>query len=646
MSISYPSKPVVDINTPEIRRFSTKFVYNFFTADERANDKGQLSKRFAKYTSDDFQKTSIEDLDTIPRYVRFSWSSIKLDNERRKRLFAASFGSSGFSNVSKNFIRKNFDKILREETFTNNSYTGIEFQDTGIDGKLYLIASGSVAKMVNSKNIALSNNVHRNLEFIADKVDVNKISSLDVAKFLAGEIGEEDIPDQYILDALTDLRSANVSFIDTEEAKELIEDAFENLKNVKTRVKINNKIIKSALTTVATNPVGFFADEIGPLLSDAQTIEQDAVGRTNPDSIDEAEFDILVEPITTRVAPSNGFFLPVYEHIGYVIDKYERTQNGKLIPLEPIILESDQTTNTVDYKVAYGKTYVYEIRAIYMMEFQTYAEEEDEVAISTILVSSDASARRVVECVERIPPPPPSDVNVFWDGYENAPVVEWCFPVNPQRDIKKWQIFRRSNIDEPFELQKEIDFDDSIIPTKSYENVDLNLVEKTNSPRNFYVDKDFERDQSYIYTVCSVDAHGLSSNYGIQFEVTYNKFRNNIDKKLLSNSGAPKPYPNLYLNADTFVDTIKDSNHNRLRIYFDPEYLSVVQQGTQEEKLIATKQDGASYKMQFINVDFQQGQTLDIIIDNRTKRKGNDLFGTSKNNRLPLRKFYFAKNKD
>ncbi len=649
MTVSFPSKPIVSINAPEVNKFKPNFVYNFFTKDERVDDSGKLQPRFQKINTDDFGKIDLKELDNVPRFVKFSWSSIFLQNlvNPTLPLLASSLLSpAGFASVSRNFIKKNYSKIHKEEEFTNHSFTGIEFQDTAIDGKLYLMTSGSVAKKINSKNIIIADKIDKNLDFVAEQVDTNNISLLDVAKFLAGTIGTSEISDQLIIDALTDLKSANTTFLDNSETLELIEDTFEKLKTVKTRFKVNNKFIKAALTTSATDPLGFFADEVGPLLSEADLIEKKAIGGTNISTIDQAEYEITVDPVSTKTSPSDTVFIPKKEHVGYVIDKFERSKNGKLIPLNPIILEQKETTSTIDFKVAYGRSYIYQIRAIYLVEFQTYSDNDDEIVISSILISSDASPRMIVECIESIAPPVPSDVNVVWDHFEKAPVVEWCFPINPQKDIKKWQVLRRESINDPFELQVEFNFDDSIISTRSFEIVDLNLIKTLISPQNFYVDKDFNREKTYIYTVCSIDAHGLSSNYGMQFEIKFNRFKNNIEKKLISNSGAPKPYPNMYLNTDTFVDTIKDSNHTKMKIYFDPEYLSVIQQGSQEEPLIATKQNNSSYRMQFINIDFQQSQVLDIIIKDRMKSKTNGLFSNSKNNKFTINKFYKAKIKD
>ncbi len=631
MTISYPSRPVMAVDTPEVRKLTGNFVYNFFVPDERLNDEGDdVPKSIIEKGADSFDNATTDVLNRIPRFVRLSWPQVRLDEPNFKLEPLTQVNSSGLSRQNQNFIRRNLSKIYKEEEFSNSGYSGIEFQDTGLDGKLHLLVSGTVAKLVNSNNIELARAVNEQIEFIAGRVDTNNVSLLDVSKFLAGELDSESLPNQTIIDALTDLRSAGTRFFSDSQQKELIESNFESLKNVKTRFRINNKFIKTFLNTVTTDPLGFFADEVAPLLSNAEEIQNELVQNTNPDSIDEAEFEIVVDPVSVRSAPKDSSFLPTRKHIGYIIDKFQRNADGSLVELDPIILESENTVSTVDYRVAYGFTYVYQIRSIYLLEFQTFSDDEDEMAISTILVSSAPSSRTIVTAEETVAPPPPSDVNIFWDYDEGHPCISWCFPVNSQRDIKKWQVFRRKTIDEAFELIIELDFDDSAIPTSSHEKVSVNLSKKLTSIQNFWVDKDFEKDDRYIYTVASIDAHGLSSNYGIQFEVWFNRSKNKIEKRLISGSGAPKPYPNMFLNADTFVDTIKDSNHTKMTIYFDPEYLEIVRRGKKSDPLIATNQDRASYKMQLINVDFQQSQLIDISIDDLRTVKNSGIGSSSK----------------
>jgi hypothetical protein len=87
--------------------------------------------------------------------------------------------------------------------------------------------------------------------------------------------------------------------------------------------------------------------------------------------------------------------------------------------------------------------------------------------------------------------------------------------------------------------------------------------------------------------------------------------------KAISLSNAPKPYPNIYLLRDTFVDAMFDSGHKQMKIVFNPEYYSVYNNKESVIDLISTSQKNGSYRLQLINLDKQQQQIIDINLDDR-----------------------------
>ena len=66
----------------------------------------------------------------------------------------------------------------------------------------------------------------------------------------------------------------------------------------------------------------------------------------------------------------------------------------------------------------------------------------DTVSIVTALIASEGSSASV-SCFETVPPPPPTNLNISFDNKPRKPFVSWQFPINPQRDIKRFQIFKR-----------------------------------------------------------------------------------------------------------------------------------------------------------------------------------------------------------
>ena len=114
--------------------------------------------------------------------------------------------------------------------------------------------------------------------------------------------------------------------------------------------------------------------------------------------------------------------------------------------------------------------------------------------------------------------------------------------------------------------------------------------------------------------MCSIDAHGFSSDYSAQFEISFDITLNKLIKKLISSYGAPKSYPNMYLLQDLFIDTIKTSGASQLRVIFNPEYIKLYDVQKNNLNLIATDKTNGIYKLQLINVDLQKQQILDIGI--------------------------------
>jgi hypothetical protein len=182
-------------------------------------------------------------------------------------------------------------------------------------------------------------------------------------------------------------------------------------------------------------------------------------------------------------------------------------------------------------------------------------------------------------------------------------------------DIKKFQIFRRKSVDEPFELLQVFDFDDAEIKFPLLENkIDKNVVEYSLDPQRIYYDYDFYKESEYIYALASVDAHGLSSNYSAQLAVKFDQYSNKLVVNYISKSGAPKQYPNLYLDKDLFLDTIKTSTKNTMHMYLNPDCYSVVLNSGTKLDMLRTNKNGGKYIINFINVENQKSANVEISI--------------------------------
>lgn len=182
-------------------------------------------------------------------------------------------------------------------------------------------------------------------------------------------------------------------------------------------------------------------------------------------------------------------------------------------------------------------------------------------------------------------------------------------PVNSQRDIKYFQVLRRNNIQEPFELLVEYDFNDI---EGFVSRGDIPSQENTrvfNSLFTIFIDKEFRKNSDFIYTLASIDAKGLVSNYSEQLRIRFDIVKNRLIVEQISPSGAPRIYPNAFIKQDLFIDSIITKNNKHISVYFDPEYLKIVDKDKNDLGLILNKDKGR-YVISVIDID--RGQSIKI----------------------------------
>jgi len=598
MVSSLPSKRIAYTDVPEVRSFTASFVYGFFSPDERTNDTGISSAEFIKNRSaGKFDNVFIDTLNFrrfTPRFVRFSWAPT-VDENRLKKV--------GNPNISAVSIKDNFNKIHNEQTFTTDDYTNIYLQDSGADEKVDFF-------------------IRRALDEIRQRQNPEEEESpLDILRLLK-ENTNKQISEQFLTDTFFNLSKNGYMFVDKQGGAENVADnVLKEISSVRVRTQINNKVINSLLKTTNENTINIFDDDVHSLLNGASQIQQQAISQRNSSILDGRDYDFEILEFVDYHDIDPNSFEPTVQVIGYIIDKKEILAGGGSINHEPIIVENPLANAAVDLKVRYGTTYSYNVRSIAYVQLQAEDTETNSVIALGFLISSKPSGEVLTTTEEMVPPPPPVDFKVDWCYTNKAGRLIWNFPVNPQRDIKKFQVFRRSSILEPFQLIKEFDFDNSEVLSPARETPDAQVVEKMSSPQTYYIDFEFTKNSKFIYAICAIDAHGFTSGYSMQFEVSFNRFKNKIEKKLISLSGAPKAYPNAFLLEDTFVDTIKDSGHQKVKLYFNPEYLSVTDARNNDLGLLKTGEN-TEYRLQMINIDLQQQQSVKINLqDMRTGDK-------------------------
>lgn len=608
MSVSYPSKTIALLDVPEVSRLSADFRYNFFTPDEKLNSTGDAR---LQGTLDNEAEYSLKK--KIPRWVEFTFDTVdSRTNASVDNHFVLDIGNSI---QVENLIYSNLGKINSEIDIISNGYSALNLQDQAIKNKTSSLMRLMLRTHATAKGL---NTLPFGNDWQYTNAGASKLFNDITGDYISGDSISRMMGD----DRLTSIR------IDKNQDNSYKHDRMSEFASIKQYSQISEKYFYDILMKSVADPTTPYANELSYKLADAEIAQTTARESGNNDVISESEYTHNIVPVSiTRI--NDGALTNAVKIIGYIIDKWELLSDRTYKQLESIIVAGSSVGAAVDTSVKYDGVYTYSIRSIALAQFQAVDKNKSQLYAVSGLISSRPSSKITVRCHENLPPPPPTDVDFVWDYDKSKLMIMWSFPVTPTRDIKRFQVFRRSSINVSFELQIEYDFDDSKILTARSERPDPQKIINMKQPMTSYWDEEFNKRSVMIYSLCSIDAHDLSSNYSAQYMVWFDETKNRLVKKLISPSGAPKPYPNFYLlkGSDTTTeeinltsDCMKDSGHTSCKIYFDPEYLSVMGADNKDLGLWATQQDGGLYKLQLINVDRQKSQIINIKIDDlRTK---------------------------
>ncbi len=305
-------------------------------------------------------------------------------------------------------------------------------------------------------------------------------------------------------------------------------------------------------------------------------------------------------------------------HQGFIVKRREVLSNGDLTDEVIFIIRDPSSREFVDYQIIYGKSYTYEISSVFSLFIPMVKERG--IVFAQILISS-SDQRAFVESEENIAPPPPDHIRFSWDRSKNEMQIGWNMPFNTQRDIKRFQILRRQSINHPFEIVQEFRFNDNDEPTVARgvpEEIPADIIKIAQDPKypeKSWVDPDFNLRSKYIYALCSIDAHFYTSNISAQFEVYFNRSKNRLEKRLISEAGAPKPYPNLYIPDDEiFVSSLMTSGSKSRKIHaiFSPDFFSVKRRANGNEIADLKIEVGEEYKMKILNLDNQKTKSINF----------------------------------
>ena len=664
------SDAVTLFSLPGPDRPRAKFRYNFFVPDESVDDQGLAAQAIVDPSPD-----------KKPRYIRVEipyssrvapFSSVTEDTDPKGNVLRT-LQPIPLGNILNREEAESVQTLIMDELTAPDkvNFSALNFQELNANDKLFNLAATTVRKRIITQNKRVNDNI--------DDIKKNFLqrqfqSQADLTRFARQDRGVP-VQNGELANMLNQIEQENEYYVDEESQEVLTRDVFEDIKKVNFKARFNNKFVSSILRTGINDSLGTYTEELTSVAPAALAKQEQAISAYragDPENVFDLNLrvlsDVIVDVANLREDIVLGTRNPLsgrnpvearhektlncvaFTHAGYLIEKNEigtdgtirrRTLNfnsGAETQLQNVI-DTPGRKNFIDYEVAYGRTYSYAVSALYVGEINLAVRQENpqnpqrpfKVKTYRFLVSSVRSPAIFVECAEKIPPKPPENLKIMWHQSVRSPLITWEHPLNPQRDVKRFQVLKRKNIDEPFELLIEYDFDNSEVKYKSVEDVSSELKQFVKRPMYHFIDTSFDDRKPCIYTVRSVDAHGLISAYSEQIKATYNQFTNKIDSELVSTRGASAQYPNFNIISRKFSPTIKDSNHRRLKIYFDPEYLDLYKQGQdgspdQSLPLFNKENEGSSrrgdtrFKLQVLNVDLQQSEIIDIVIsDNRSE---------------------------
>ena len=569
--MSLKSKEARFIFVPEVQDVTTTFTYNFFERDEREN----ISDRYR--TIRNAKKLTRNQIDNFPRFVTIKFTPHQIPHNEKY--------------IS---IRRYKKRLIDEDNINNKNFIGFQFQDKDVEKSFYRSSMaifnetwGEYVENSPIAKLAIMNQEEENDDAFLSEIFTN----IEIAQPRGSRAARSDIDSVMMTPKFNDVRDLSLgSYFSSE----------------------NVGFIASDMKNDATTP---FADEFLEKFSDSKP------AIVHPSDSDEDQHIVVIKQ---RKLEENEKVAPKSWIVGYVIEKYEVLKNGMAKKMDPIIIQGMNQSLVIDRNVRYGGMYRYQVRTVSASVFEATSiptREGKKIKVqATALVISSGSKISDILCDEKIPPKPPENLLFKFDYKTDSLMVSWNFPLNPQRDIKRFQVYRRKSVKEPFALLREFNFDDSTIKARSPASGYKNNVKRKSHPQLSFIDTEFNINSKYIYALASIDARGLTSGYSAQFEVSYDRFKNRMKSVYISRPGAPKPYPNIYLEQDTFPDVIKHSNYNNVRIFFNPEYKTITKTDSEDNKseidVIKTGETN-KYKIQIINTDLQEMASFDFYVDEK-----------------------------
>jgi len=600
------SRQFTIVDVPDPVNIKAEFVYNFFVPDERRNAAGDERVPGvigAWPTAADIAAGKTEDItfegtlnqtqrlikagtlkSEVPRYVKVTITPPPI-------IEVGNFGDAK-SNINLN----NFElgDITAEESITNEAFAAIRESDPSAESR--------IADKVKSLSTVLG------IDF----------SNSNQSGIIANLLGIERGLIQHLISPYGDPKDLKVNFKPLHRVGILYDTA--------AKLSLSSLISKRVLSVSVRG-----ADDTSPLSKfeiqqQAQKIAKDFLTTANSDSLTESDLEPTLRPLSHEEVSDRREILGA-QIVGYTLIRKQLSPSGRLMETKVFPITGRENIQYLDSQVVYGGIYHYSVRAVYRVDAVITSPvdgHEKNWRISTIIASRPSNAVSVL--TEEFDPPsfPDGVFHKFNYNRGRGLIITWQMPSGRSRDVKFFQVFKRFSIYEPFQCIGEIDFDNSSVRTMRPEVVRNELIIRKSGAWTMFEDRRFNRDtESAIYAVCAIDAHGLSSGYSSQTQVGFDKTKNRLTLKNISRPGAPKQYPNFFVDpdlddniaVDSFTqDAIFDSGRTRMDVYFTPDAITATTAAGSVIDVLVTDKSQGKYKMHILNLDLQKSTTAEIKI--------------------------------
>lgn len=605
------SRILVALDIPEPLNLRVSFIYNFFVKNETTDRSGNLKYNSPSHLIDSKDKdpTRFDDIAVIDSATGTRLRSYDVKLPRSIELV---FDKTKIRIDGKGFkVPKDIVERLRKEDPIKviDELANLEENVTSVKDVIIKMNDGSINDRLQGKlNLAVE------LLGLAQQEESSQISKmLEEENFdqnaLDYLLGQDAVQQMSYVNSLQSSNNAKVHAL----TKRAVVDAAIDIRFLR---ELNSSFVNRTDFNKLKNDF------------DYGRLESVAMKLPNDDSQNDAATSIKsFNPTTTGNNDSKQSFDA--KNIGYLIYKNETTADGSTMPVKKFFLEdidgADVTPRFEDRQVVYGSTYDYNVRAVMLTKRLHLSDGTDELMsgkyeIYSVLVSRESESVSV-QAIEDVPPREPDSLFYDYIYGQGGLRISWRMPTNRQRDVKYIQVFRRKTIFEPFQCIAELDFNDSEEKLPRTEFIDPSRVVKLPRAQTNYVDQEFDTKSNYIYALAAVDAHGMTSGYSRQMQVSFDRVENQLKLKLVSDKGAPKQYPNFYIDpsmddnvfvTSMTVDSMRLSGAKKLRVFFDPDAVSYSSSNGESGLIVRDQKQDAVYKLHMINLDRQKDQILTL----------------------------------